>query len=120
MLNVLRDIDTGTWSVLEHGYLTRVERPHGLPSRLRQVRQVSASGTRYRDVELPGLTVIELDAAMQALTTVRLGYGQVHDRPCRTATKVAAVLTRLGWSGRARPCGAGCGAMPVPQIPVIR
>ena len=36
---VLRDIADGTCSVLEHGYLTRVERAHGLPRR-------SASGGR--------------------------------------------------------------------------
>ena len=34
---VLRDIADGTCSVLEHGYLTRVERPHGLPRGQRQV-----------------------------------------------------------------------------------
>lgn len=128
ILDVLHDIETGTWSTLEHGYLTLVERPHRLPIGQRQVRHVSADGARYRDVEVPGLAVVELDgrrfhsgarqrdrdlerdldAATSALTTVRLGYGQVFERPCRTAAKVAAVLRHRGWSGRATPCGAGC------------
>ncbi len=33
---VLRDVAQGTCSVLEHGYLTLVERPHGLPEGRRQ------------------------------------------------------------------------------------
>ena len=139
VLDVLHDIETGTWSTLEHGYLTLVERPHHLPIGRRQVRHVSADGARYRDVEVPGLTVVELDgrrfhsgarqrdrdlerdldAATSALTTVRLGYGQVFERPCRTAAKVAAVLRHLGWSGRAAPCGAGCAVEEVaPRIAV--
>ncbi|WP_313407625.1 type IV toxin-antitoxin system AbiEi family antitoxin domain-containing protein [Aeromicrobium sp.] len=138
LVSVLRDIESGTWSVLEHGYLTRVERPHGLPGGRRQVRHVAASGTRYRDVEVPGLAVIELDgrrfhsgsrqrdrdlerdldAAAEAQTTVRLGYGQVFDRPCRTAAKVAAVLAGRGWAGQATSCGPSCEAMP--RIAVTR
>lgn len=130
LLDVLRDIDTGTWSVLEHGYLTRVERPHRLPTGFRQVRHVGASGARYHDVELPGLAVIELDGrrfhsgsrqrdrdlerdldtAVEATPTLRLGYGQVFDRPCQTARKVGAVLGHLGWEGVVASCGTGCGA----------
>src|SRR5690606_14421858 len=55
---VLDDIATGTGSVLEHGYLTRVERPHGLPIGQRQVR----NRPFYRDVLYAGLAqVVELD-----------------------------------------------------------
>ena len=132
LLAVLGDIESGTWSVLEHGYLRLVERPHGLPPGSRQVRHVGSSGTRYRDVEVTGLAVIELDgrrfhsgtrqrdldlerdldAAAESLMTLRLGYGQVFDRPCQTAAKVAAILIRLGWDGRARACGPACTAVP--------
>lgn len=125
---VLEDIHTGTWSVLEHGFLERVERPHGLPSGLRQVRHVGEQGTAYRDLVLPGLAIIELDglrhhgtthqrdrdlerdldAAADELTTIRLGWGQVFDRPCSTAHKLAEVLQSLGWNGSVRPCGPSC------------
>lgn len=134
--DVLDDIGSGAGSVLEHGYLSLVERPHGLPGGRRQVRDVGSQGVGYRDVELTGLAVIELDgrrfhtggrqrdidlerdleAAAESLTTVRLGYGQVFDRPCATAAKVAAVLSRLGWPGRPTPCGPECSA--VPRTPV--
>lgn len=65
---VLADIADGTCSVLEHAYLARVERAHGLPRGLRQ------------------------------------GYGQVLDRPCSTAIKVARLLQLRGWPGQPTTC----------------
>ena len=50
LLSVLHDVAEGTCSVLEHGYLDRVERAHGLPSGQRQVRE-SSRGPLYRDVD---------------------------------------------------------------------
>lgn len=41
---VLLDLADGTCSVLEHGYLVRVERPHGLPTATRQKRSTSSLG----------------------------------------------------------------------------
>ena len=41
----------GPVSVLEHGYLTRVERPHGLPRGRRQRPAVSTRGRVFRDVD---------------------------------------------------------------------
>lgn len=125
---VLRDVAAGTCSVLEHGYLTRVERAHGLPSARRQLRAVTTSGTVYRDVELTDRLVVELDgrlfhdsteardrdmdrdldACLEGSTTVRLGWGQVFDRPCTTAGKVAQLLALDGWTGHIRPCGPTC------------
>jgi hypothetical protein len=61
---VLHDVAEGTCSVLEHGYLDRVERPHGLPPALRQLRTVAAGGTVYRDAEIAGHVVIELDGRL--------------------------------------------------------
>ena len=49
---VLRDIADGTHSVLEHGYLTKVERPHGLPRSSRQ-SATTVGPRRYRDVLYP-------------------------------------------------------------------
>jgi hypothetical protein len=113
----LRDIADGACSVLEHGYLTKVERPHGLPAGQRQVR-ASARGPVYRDVEYPEQSVVveldgrlfhdnaaardqdldrDLDAAIDGLRTVRVGWGQVYRRvPHRRAHRAAAAATRLG------------------------
>ena len=125
---VLGDIASGTCSVLEHGYLTRVERPHGLPIAERQVRLVSTMGVIYRDaryetfeVELDGRLHTDteqrdrdldrdLDAAVDGRSTVRLGYGQVFSRPCATAGRVAALLRAHGWDGEVQTCGEACPA----------
>lgn len=123
---VLADVAAGTCSVLEHAYLTGVERPHGLPKALRQVREVTASGVVYRDVMLLGIPVEldgrlvhdtveqrdrdverDLDAAVAGTGTVRLSWGQVVGRPCRTADKLSALVRRRG-GPPAHPCGPGC------------
>ncbi|MCF6376394.1 hypothetical protein L2K70_02140 [Nocardioides KLBMP 9356] len=124
--DVLRDVATGTCSVLEHGFLTLVERPHGLPAAERQLRVGTASGIVYRDasygerlVELDGRlwhdTALQrdkdferdLDAAVAGMGTVRLTWGQVFDRPCSTAAKLSRLLVLDGWPP-ARPCASGC------------
>ncbi|VXC27903.1 hypothetical protein [Nocardioides sp. AX2bis] len=125
--DVLRDAAAGTCSVLEHRYLVGVERAHGLPRARRQQREAGVTGVVYRDVAL-GAAVVELDGrlhhddpvardedlerdldvAVSGRATVRLGWGQVVGRPCRTATKVAAFLRQHGVEAYARPCGPGC------------
>jgi hypothetical protein len=129
LADVLDDIAGGTCSVLEHGYLTRVERPHGLPSGGRQVR-ASTRGTVYRDVdyqpygvriELDGRLFHDsaaardrdldrdLDSLLEGSATARLGWGQVFARGCETAPKVGRLLQRGGWTGQPRSC-PDCGA----------
>jgi hypothetical protein len=118
--------------VLEHRYLTRVERPHGLPTAKRQRVVRRGRTVAYRDVEYLLLaTVVELDgrlgheasadrwadldrdlgAAREGRTTVRLGWGQIAD-PCRTAAAVTAILRLRGWTGAARSCSSGCAVEP--------
>lgn len=101
---VLSDVAEGTCSVLEHAYLTRVERPHGLPRGLRQVIALDAGGRRmFRDVVYGGgrprwRQIVELDgrlwhdstaardrdlerdldAALDLEDTVRLEIGRAH------------------------------------------
>ncbi|MEI2712394.1 MAG: hypothetical protein V9G04_03625 [Nocardioides sp.] len=129
MLALLLDIAKGTQSVLEHGYLSYVERAHGLPHSVRQLRARGSRGAVYRDVsyveydthlELDGRldhdTVAgkdadldrDLDAAVSGARTARLGWGQVYRRPCVTAAKVARILRAQGWAGRPHACGPGC------------
>jgi very-short-patch-repair endonuclease len=126
--SVLVDIAEGTCSVLEHGYLVRVERPHGLPRAERQKRATSSVGVCYRDTEYGEQLIVELDgrvyhdsatrrdadferdldAAVDGRSTVRLSYGQVFDRPCQTAGKIAQVLERHGIAVAGHPCGPEC------------
>lgn len=71
--SVLSDVADGTCSVLEHGYLDLVERPHGLPVGERQAVRDLGNGRVYRDVDLPHLGVrIELDG--------KLFHSSVEDR----------------------------------------
>ena len=123
--SILRDIAEGTCSVLEHGYLTRVERPHGLPRGRRQRPEVVARGRIFRDVgyeeyalvvELDGRAFHEsvadrdrdldrdLDAAVERRETVRIGYGQVFDRGCSTAQRIGSILQDRGWTGSPADC----------------
>lgn len=131
MVDVLRDIRDGSCSVLEQGYLTRVERAHGLPPGRRQLQAtVDLPGKRsiYRDVDYPAFgVVVELDGRVAhdssaqrdadldrdlecagELLTVRLGFGQVFGRPCRTAGRLARVLVRRGWTSSPVACGDDC------------
>lgn len=122
--DVLTDLDRGTCSVLEHGYLTRVERPHGLPTADRQLRD-SLNGPVYRDVVYVDLAQVveldgrlwhdsvdgrdadldrDLDAAVAGQSTVRLGWGQVFGRPCRTAVRIGGLLAARGWRGPVIRC----------------
>ena len=131
-VEVLSDIAEGTCSVLERGYLTEVEAPHGLP---RPQRQGSSSGelggvlhdvdyTAYSlRVELDGRLFHDnagqrdrdldrdLDSAVAGSRAVRLGWGQVFDRPCATARRVGRLLEQGGWPGHVTPCGDGCRAV---------
>ncbi len=129
LASVLADVSAGATSVLEHGYLVRVERAHGLPAADRQRPDRIDGGRIYRDVPYPRFRVcVELDGrfdhtaladrdrdldrdletAVEAVTTVRLGWGQVYDRPCRTAVRVGAILRNGGWEGAPTHCSPGC------------
>lgn len=124
--DVLTDLEAGACSVLEHGYLTRVERPHGLPRPARQPHDRIDGRRCFRDVHYKDYrTIVELDgrafhdtaaardrdferdlaAAVHGEDlTLRLTYGQVFRTPCRTARGVAAVLHRRGWNEPFRAC----------------
>ncbi len=129
LVAVLTDIRDGTCSVLEHGYLYKVERAHRLPASRRQLRETGPAGRAvYRDVLYEKFaTVVELDGrlhdephqrdsdldrdlalAVRQRLTIRLGWGQVFSRACSTAGRVAAVLQSRGWTGEPVPCGPAC------------
>jgi hypothetical protein len=106
--SVLSDLAQGTCSVLERGYLVHVERAHALPRGTRQVLDMAAGVSAIRDVRYRrfGVTVElngrlfhdgprdwdadlerELHAAVAGGLGLRLGWGQVFRRPCRTARR---------------------------------
>lgn len=132
LARVLDDVADGTCSVLEHGYLTLVERAHGLPRGHRQVSATNGAGRPllrdvvYRDARSTWSQIVELDgrlhhgsardrdrdlerdldAALDGAGTVRIGYGQVFRRGCSTAEKIGRLLQVRGWQGAPLPCAA--------------
>lgn len=127
LTDLLVDLERGTHSVLEHGYLVRVLRPHGLPEPTsRQAPAVGAAGREYRDVAHADLAMsVELDGSLhdgseardddadrdlddlaRGSITPRLRYRQVFATPCRTASRLAVVFRDRGWTGSPHGCGA--------------
>ncbi|WP_223162843.1 hypothetical protein [Nocardioides antri] len=124
--DLLADRRTGACSVLERGYLHRVERPHGLPRGSRQ-RSSTATGqrtdqdVRYEQygvvVELDGRAIHDnpqawdvdarRDLAELATTdavTARVTYGLVFGGQCETAYWIGRILRRHGWRGELTRC----------------
>ena len=130
LVNVLQDVAAGTSSALELLFVDDVVRAHGLPFPERQrTRVVSDEGGRveHRDAEWPSLGVVceldgrlfhdnagqhdrdldrDLDDAADGRRAVRLGWGQVSRRACRTARRLDRLLRRRGWTGQMTPCPA--------------
>jgi Transcriptional regulator, AbiEi antitoxin len=117
----------GVLSPLEHRYVRDVERPHGLPSAVRQARTGQNGHRQYRDALYEQfLLAVELDgslahpaetrwrdirrdnaAALDGITTLRYGWIDVAVRPCLVAAEVARILTERGYT-RCRPCSPSC------------
>jgi hypothetical protein len=128
LLAALGDARAGVGSILEHGYLYRVERPHGLPAGVRQRRTRTARVSRYEDVRYEDYGVIvELDgrgahpegerwrdirrdnvSAANGLITLRYSYTDVMERACQVADEVARTLRGRGYTGGVRQCGPSC------------
>lgn len=126
----------GVHSLLEFRYVSRVERPHGLPAGTRQFRVTRAGQHQYQDVTYQAYgVVVELDGRVahpvelrwrdihrdNATTvagqrTLRYGWADVSGQPCRVAAQVGGLLSRRGWDGRLRRCGRTC-QIPAGQIP---
>jgi hypothetical protein len=118
----------GVHSLLEFRYVNRVERPHGLPTAVRQYRVTRDGQHQYQDVTYqPYGVVVELDGQVahpvelrwrdirrdnasnvDGQQTLRYGWADVTEQPCRVAAQVGGLLSRRGWDGRLRRCGATC------------
>lgn len=136
LAEALGAIDGGTHSVFEYRYVRRVERPHGLPTAVRQARFAEGGRRRYLDnfyrdyglcVELDGRQAHPDDQRWQdlrrvnaiteqGLTVLRYGWTDIVLWPCQTAAQIGAVLRNLGWQGQMRSCNPLCpaGNLPTP------
>jgi hypothetical protein len=123
---MLADLRDGACSVLEQGYLHRVERAHGLPTGERQAHSTATGQSTYQDVRYRKQgVVVELDGrafhdspnerdrdalrdlaelSRSGLVTTRVTYGLVYVDACRTAALIADLLRQRGWRGRLRTC----------------
>ncbi|RHW26562.1 hypothetical protein D0Z08_14010 [Nocardioides immobilis] len=123
---MVADVEAGACSVLERGYLHRVERPHGLPRGRRQPGSLATGKRTMKDVrydkyglivELNGRMIhdrpqawdadAERDLAELAVAeavTARVTYGLVFRHQCRTAAWIGRILHRRGWTGMLFAC----------------
>jgi very-short-patch-repair endonuclease len=129
LASIIDDVAAGAYSVLEHAYIRKVERAHGLPRGKRQACALTTGGRVIRDVHYEQFGVIcELDGRLGhedfigrtrdrrrdniandlGLVTYRFGYLPVLDSPCSVALTVSAALKQRGWRGRVVACGPSC------------
>jgi len=120
MADVLNDVGFGVTSALERRYHNGVEAAHGLPAQKGQGRPGMHKVDKWYEeygliVETDGLAFhqglaasVDMDRdndhMQMGISTLRFGWGQVVDRPCETARRVADALARGGWKGKMRPC----------------
>jgi hypothetical protein len=117
----------GVHSLLEFRYVSRVERPHGLPVGTRQLRVSRAGQHQYQDVTCQACgVVVELDGRVahpvelrwrdihrdNATTaagqrTLRYGWADVSGQPCRVAAQVGGCCPGAAGTG-------GCAAADAP------
>jgi hypothetical protein len=123
-------VEEGAHSLLELRYVRRVERPHGLPTAVRQARLKTGDRILYVDNRYEGYRArVELDgqrghtgdgvlrdvwrdnrAAIEGDMPLRLGWDDVELRACESAAVIAKVLIDGGWDGWVTGCGYGCRA----------
>ncbi|MEQ3553270.1 hypothetical protein WIS52_22600 [Pseudonocardia nematodicida] len=126
LLDAVRLVRDGVQSALEELFATRVELAHGLPTGTRQVPVVVDGVTMWEDVtydasgfaltvRLDGRTHIRADVAFRdrrrdnaaelaGRARLVFGWRDLSADPCAGAREVAAVLRRLGWTGRLAAC----------------
>lgn len=124
----LGDVSAGVQSPLEHRYVTKVERAHGLPSARRQACVLVAGRRRYLDnlyeeaqlaVELDGLAAHpperrwadshrDNEIAGLGILTLHYTWHDVDAGSCATAGQVGALLTMRGADVKLHRCGPAC------------
>jgi hypothetical protein len=128
LLDLVTAVSLGIESPLEYRY-HRVERVHGLPRSVLQVREILDQLWLRADCRYPRFRLrVELDgqlahpfgrtdkdvwrdnAALIGVREITLRYRWYHvtATPCRVARQVAQGLRAGGWTGSPRRCGPGC------------
>lgn len=131
LCGVLADVERGASSMLERSFIRNVEEAHALPRSERQVSVWTAQGRIWRDLRWRAFGVVgeldgrighersvdrwadqdrDLDAALEQLITIRLGWRHSEHEPCRTAVRLGRLFNTRGWDGRPRRCRLGCEA----------
>ena len=120
LVELFEEVSVGVRSPLERRYLQDVERPHGLPTGIRQPGQAGTEvDVWYRNFDL----LVELDgrrgheglgrfrdlhrdnrSTTRALATLRYGLVDLAGTPCLVARQVAENLILRGWTGVIEPC----------------
>ena len=125
LTQVLDDVASGAYSLLEHRYLTRVEGPHGLPRGNRQQAFTSGERKGFRDVHYPDQATLELDGDRTRVGDAPVGRSGTRSR--RGDRRPAHQPTRLGCGGPTLSPGSdgrhaapatwlGGAPAPVPQV----
>ncbi len=124
---LLCEIGGGATTPLEIAGVRRILKAHGLPTGQGQVRERTNGRTVIRDRVVHGL-IIEFDgrlghanatgrfrdldrdnaATLTGRPTLRFGWTDVNERPCRAADQVAAALELMGQTVPVRRCGDHC------------
>ncbi len=123
--DALAEVGDGIESAAEHRFVTRVQRPHGLPEFERQV--AAPDGTRRDFFSARHRVAVEVDgrlwhagdrfhtdrardrrAAARGEVVVRAAWIDVSSRPCELAADLAEVLRTRGWPGTPASCGVDC------------
>jgi hypothetical protein len=128
LLDLVTTVDQGIESPLEYRY-HRIERVHGLPPSVLQIREILDGLWLRADCRYPRFRLrVELDgqlahpngrtdadvwrdnAALIGVQEITLRYRWYHVTvtPCRVARQVALALGAGGWTERPRRCSAGC------------
>lgn len=127
ILELLDEIRGGATTPLEIAGVRRILKAHGLPTGQGQVREQISGKTVIRDRLVLGL-IIEFDgrlghsdpggrfrdldrdnlAVLTGRPTLRFGWTDVHENPCKAADQVADTLTRLGSGPTLVRCSRSC------------
>ena len=126
---LLDDVEGGATTPLEIPGVKRILGAHSLPTGQAQVRERIGGRVVVRD-RVIGNLIIEFDgrlghadpasrfrdldrdnvAVLTGRPTLRFGWVDVHDEPCRAADQVAVALSNLGVGVRLTPCSRTCGS----------
>ena len=126
----LAEVAEGIHSLLEHRYVTGVERAHGLPRATRQARRRHGARTTYIDnlyseygvcVEVDGTTAHPADErwndvrrdnanTARGSATLRFGWPEITQHRCESAMLVSSTLRDRGWQGNPLSCSSACPA----------